>query len=158
MSRNSGNTPIARRPTEAEEIYLLKHQLTTKDAEIAQLKTVPMRYRRMAFNAQLQDENEQLRQQLAEREQERRGVIAKSKMHPLWLEQPKEVLLDALRFQGATTAALLETNEQLHQQLAAKDALIREAFNEGFRSVRTYNDTVLNSEDDAWEDFQRMMK
>jgi len=28
----------------------------SRDAEIARLKTVPMRYRRMAFNAQLQDE------------------------------------------------------------------------------------------------------
>lgn len=35
-------------------------------SEIERLKTVPMRYRRMAFNAQLQDENAQLSQQLAE--------------------------------------------------------------------------------------------
>ena len=28
----------------------------SRDAEIARLKTVPMRYRRMAFNAQLQNE------------------------------------------------------------------------------------------------------
>jgi len=28
----------------------------SRDAEVARLKTVPMRYRRMAFNAQLQDE------------------------------------------------------------------------------------------------------
>lgn len=31
-------------------------------AEVERLKTVPMRYRRMAFNAQLQDENNILRQ------------------------------------------------------------------------------------------------
>lgn len=43
----------------------------SRDAEIATLKTVPMRYRRMAFNAQLQDEvarleqeNDQLRAQI----------------------------------------------------------------------------------------------
>jgi uncharacterized protein (UPF0335 family) len=34
--------------------------LAAKDAEIARLKTVPMRYRRMAFNAQLQEENKAL--------------------------------------------------------------------------------------------------
>ena len=42
----------------------------SRDAEIAELKTVPMRYRRMAFNAQLQDEVarlEQERDQLRER-------------------------------------------------------------------------------------------
>jgi len=35
-------------------------------AEIERLKTVPMKYRRMAFNAQLQNENAQLSQQLAD--------------------------------------------------------------------------------------------
>lgn len=35
------------------------------EKEIERLKTVPMKYRRMAFNAQLQDENAELRQQLA---------------------------------------------------------------------------------------------
>ena len=44
----------------------------SRDAEIAELKTVPMKYRRMAFNAQLQDEvaelakeRDQLRNQVA---------------------------------------------------------------------------------------------
>ena len=35
----------------------------SRDAEIATLKTVPMRYRRMAFNAQLQDEVTRLEQE-----------------------------------------------------------------------------------------------
>lgn len=35
------------------------------EKEIERLKTVPMKYRRMAFNAQLQDENNELRTQLA---------------------------------------------------------------------------------------------
>lgn len=39
--------------------------IAIKDAEIARWKTVPMKYRRMAFNAQLQDECRELRQQLA---------------------------------------------------------------------------------------------
>ena len=43
----------------------LRQQLSARDAEIERLKTVPMRYRRMAFNAQLQNENTQLCQQLA---------------------------------------------------------------------------------------------
>lgn len=34
-------------------------------AEVARLKTVPMRYRRMAFNADLQTENEMMRAELA---------------------------------------------------------------------------------------------
>lgn len=35
----------------------------SRDAEIARLKTVPMRYRRMAFNARLQDEVARLEQE-----------------------------------------------------------------------------------------------
>ena len=53
-------------PTALSEIESLRQQLAKKDTEIARLKTVPMKYRRMAFNAQLQDENEELRQQLAD--------------------------------------------------------------------------------------------
>ena len=37
----------------------------SRDAEIARLKTVPMKYRRMEFNANLQDENVKLSKQLA---------------------------------------------------------------------------------------------
>ena len=49
----------------------------SRDAEVARLKTVPMRYRRMAFNAQLQDEvarleqeNDQLRAQIKQKDAE----------------------------------------------------------------------------------------
>jgi len=44
-----------------EKIISLRQQLVSRDAEIERLKTVPMRYRRLAFNAKLQDENDQLR-------------------------------------------------------------------------------------------------
>jgi len=40
---NNGNTPTARRPTEAEEIYLLKHQLAAKDALLSQARDVLMK-------------------------------------------------------------------------------------------------------------------
>jgi hypothetical protein len=39
------------------EIDELRAALVERDAEIERLKTVPMKYRRMTFNAQLQDEN-----------------------------------------------------------------------------------------------------
>lgn len=49
----------------------------SRDAEVARLKTVPMKYRRMAFNAQLQDEvarleqeNDQLRAQIKQKDAE----------------------------------------------------------------------------------------
>ena len=44
---------------------LIQAGAASRDAEVARLKTVPMKYRRMAFNAQLQDENAKLNQQLA---------------------------------------------------------------------------------------------
>ena len=43
------------------------------EKEIERLKTVPMKYRRMAFNAQLQDENNELRTQLAAAQEEMNG-------------------------------------------------------------------------------------
>lgn len=43
----------------------LRQQLAAMTAERDKAKAMPMRYRRMEFNAQLQDENESLRQQLA---------------------------------------------------------------------------------------------
>lgn len=46
----------------------LEATIAEKDAEIERLKTVPMKYRRMQFNAQLQDENNELRQQLTEQQ------------------------------------------------------------------------------------------
>ena len=49
----------------------------SRDAEVARLKTVPMRYRRIAFNAQIQDEvtrleqeNDQLRTQIEQKDAE----------------------------------------------------------------------------------------
>ena len=66
----NGSLPVSSEPPYEERLQIeveeLRQQLATKDAEIERLKTVPMKYRRMAFNAQLQDENAQLCQQLAE--------------------------------------------------------------------------------------------
>jgi len=53
------------------ELEELQAGAASRDAEVAELKSVPMKYRRMAFNAQLQDEvvklekeNNQLRAQI----------------------------------------------------------------------------------------------
>lgn len=54
----------------AAEIESLRKKLDAKDVEIERLKTVPMRYRRMAFNAQLQDENDSLSKLLAAKQAE----------------------------------------------------------------------------------------
>ena len=50
-------------------INQLQAKVAELEAENARLRTVPMKYRRMAFNAQLQDENKELRAQLAKVEQ-----------------------------------------------------------------------------------------
>ena len=62
----SGYTDIAWLQYELEKLCA---ELAKKSAEIERLKTVPMMYRRMAFNAQLQDENNELRQQVAEKDE-----------------------------------------------------------------------------------------
>ena len=65
-----------------EEIKSLRQKLTSRDAEIERLKTVPMRYRRMAFNAQLQDENAQLSQQLAD--SQKQVTLLREAMQGAW--------------------------------------------------------------------------
>lgn len=64
-------------------LRLLRECWFRRDAEIARLKTVPMRYRRMAFNAQLQDEvvrleqeNDQLRAQIKQKDAEIAELVA----------------------------------------------------------------------------------
>ena len=51
--------------TAIEEITKLREQVAAQAAEIARLKTVPMKYRRMQFNAELQEEATRLREQVA---------------------------------------------------------------------------------------------
>lgn len=53
-----------------QTIEQLQAKIAELEEENARLRTVPMKYRRMAFNAQLQDENNELRAQLASSEQQ----------------------------------------------------------------------------------------
>ena len=76
-----------------EEIESLRQQLGAKDVEIARLKTVPMKYRRMAFNAQLQDENAKLSQQLADSQQ--REAMLRDAFYCVWW---RDVSVDGGRF------------------------------------------------------------
>ena len=48
-----------------EEIAKLHKTIAAQAAEIASLKTVPMKYRRMQFNAELQEEVARLREQVS---------------------------------------------------------------------------------------------
>lgn len=98
------NSLITKRCSPIEEaIYQQGFQAgaASRDAEVAELKTVPMKYRRMAFNAQLQDEvaklekeNDQLRAELV-------NALAACKIKDETLRE-----LDQLIPVGATIAAL----------------------------------------------------
>jgi len=65
----------------------------SRDAEVARLKTVPMKYRRMEFNAQLQDEvvklekeNDQLREQIKALRDASSELLAKTGINGLYAE------------------------------------------------------------------------
>lgn len=44
---------------------------------------------------------------------------------------------------------------KLRQQLSAAQSEIESAFREGFRSPATYNDVLVNDEDEEWEKYKR---
>ena len=50
-------------------------------------------------------------------------------------------------------AALAQQDEPVQEPVAWEDAL-KDAFFEGFASVATYNDTILNSPEEAWEKYK----
>ena len=50
-----------------------------------------------------------------------------------------------------------EERAELTRLRAEIEARIEEAFKEGFISVQTYNDTRLNSPDEAWEENKRSL-
>ena len=57
---------------ELEHEYYMAKRIAELEAEVLRLKTVPMKYRRMQFNAELQEQVAELEAQLAERD---RSVI-----------------------------------------------------------------------------------
>ena len=61
----------------ASEIESLREQVEKLAKERDELKTVPMKYRRMQFNAELQDEVTQLQKQLAEQNAKMRKALTK---------------------------------------------------------------------------------
>lgn len=106
---------LAKSEAEIESWTLLQttmeKQLAEKDAEIERLKTVPMKYRRMEFNAQLQRENVDLRLQLAEVDALRSHQESVEATHRITL---RDVQKEAMRLQSE--------NDALRQQLAEKSA------------------------------------
>jgi len=75
---------------------------------------------------------------------------------------PEESTLDEvvkLRQQLAAANTLInkyrDETTSLRQQLSAAQSEIESAFREGFRSPATYNDVLVNDEDDEWENYKR---
>jgi len=66
-----------------------RRRIEQLEAENEQLKTVPMRYRRLAFNAKLQDENDELRNRVEQLEAENKELRRK-------LARMNEMLNDVL--------------------------------------------------------------
>lgn len=57
-------------------------------------------------------------------ENEALRAAARGELHPSWETQPREQLLEALRFQGAMTRALLDSQERLSADIEALRAEI----------------------------------
>lgn len=97
------------------------------EEEVERLKTVPMKYRRMAFNAQLQDENKELRAKLAAVQEEcefQRN--AHKQAEELMLEQGNQLTAarEEIRSREDFIAMLQETQKD---QLAKAEQQVAEA-------------------------------
>ena len=92
-------------------IEQLQAKIDELEEENARLRTVPMKYRRMQFNAQLQDENQELRAQLAAAQEE---CEFQRNAH----KQAEELMLE----QSNQLAAAQEENGRLENQVLARDA------------------------------------
>ena len=85
------------------------------EEEVERLKTVPMKYRRMAFNAQLQDENKELRAQLAAVQEE----VERLKVDRAKKQKESVTIFDAnceLRAQLAAAQEECEFQRNAHKQ------------------------------------------
>lgn len=89
------------------EINELRAVLQERDAEIERLKTVPMKYRRMAFNAQLQDEVAAQRKVLYQVKAVLLDVAESINLKRVWKDS------DGQRMDEAVDAAITAIQEQL---------------------------------------------
>ena len=92
-------------------------------------------------------ESDQLRQQLAAA---RSGLEAEQKVAS---QSENEAFRCSYKIAKRNTEVA-----ELRQQLAEARAEVEQAFREGFRSPATYNDVLVNCEDDEWENYKRGMK
>ena len=104
------------------------------EEEVERLKTVPMKYRRMAFNAQLQDENKELRTQLAAAQEE---CEFQRNAH----KQAEELMLE----QSTQLAAAQEEIERLRIALdCTKTDLVRMRCPDFFEGVKGGYETLFD--------------
>lgn len=104
------------------------------EEEVERLKTVPMKYRRMAFNGQLQDENKELRAQLA-------AVQEECEFQRNAHKQAEELMLE----QGNQLTAAQEENGRLRIALdCTKTDLVRMRCPDFFEGVKGGYETLFD--------------
>jgi regulator of replication initiation timing len=64
-------------------------QVAALQAEVERLKAIPMKYRRLEFNAQLQNENDELRNRIEELERENNELLADA-MRYRWIKEQSD--------------------------------------------------------------------
>lgn len=93
--------------------------------QVAQLKTVPMKYRRMEFNAQLQEENAKLKEQVAQLEE----IIMKE------AEDSSVVITELIDLQSKS-AALVDALESAQRLIRDNHDAIRNNLQAGFERIQ----------------------
>ena len=92
------------------QIQALTEERDALRKEVERLKTVPMKYRRMAFNAQLQEENKALRERVEALEKALQTLLIERDGH----------YSTAAAWEAARAAAVLRKQAQRSKQLQAR--------------------------------------
>ena len=91
-----------------QTIEQLQAKVAELEEENARLRTVPMKYRRMAFNAQLQDENNELRAKLAAAQEENKRLQCSNDVLETEVSLAKDQLAKTEEQVAEATAKLIE--------------------------------------------------
>ena len=115
----------------ADERDEARRKVAEQEAEIERLKAVPMKYRRMQFNAALQDENNALRQQLTALQSSSAALSAELDVTKdnlttaIYANERFHEMNETLRADAVSAGKMLDDAQEIAEQLTSAVELLK---------------------------------